>query len=407
MTPKPKTGYSPLPPEVTHLILKHIRRPSGLPPPGQAVHVLDPCAGEGVALAQIAQHLTLPPASAGAADAGLASKAYAIELNAARAGQISGSHSEIKLLGPCGFATSTISAGSFGMVYMYPPMEDEYGGGMEELSFLRRAIPLLVPGGVLCLVCQSTWAWGNRLVGEVLDSWFDRLEIYLVPREHRRRGEVVVLARKREAQLDDDRQRNIRGTLSSRGIRYTYTDDRAACDNLPVLGQPAYEKWLTARSDKASVRAGLDVWDVPWSRGPGKFVKSGFTDIELLEALAKSPLYDSMLSVKMEPELKRPPMSLNEGHTSLLLLSGLLDGYVPSSPPHVVRGHLTKVEVLREVKQRQTASGVWVEKRTYTESPVPLCRAVWQDGVIHTFGEPVADPEAQVALSDEDEEEEA
>jgi hypothetical protein len=93
--------------------------------------------------------------------------------------------------------------------------------------------------------------------------------------------------------------------------------------------------------------------------------------------------------------LKRPPLSLNKGHTSLLLLTGMLDGYVPSDPPHVVRGYTGKAEKLHRTERYETPGGDTVHKQVFSESPMPIVRAVWPDGTIRTFSDQVGSGEAQ------------
>jgi hypothetical protein len=107
------------------------------------INILDPCAGEAKALAQLAGGLSISP-----------SHIYAVELNVRRAAIIAEAHPQIRLLGPCSFKATRITKHSFSLVYLNPPFDDEFGGGgREEPTFLRRAIDPLVPGGIHVLVC--------------------------------------------------------------------------------------------------------------------------------------------------------------------------------------------------------------------------------------------------------------
>ena len=79
---------------------------------------------------------------------------FAVELNASRAARIAEAYPDVRLLGPCSFEATRITRHSFSLVYLNPPFDDEFGGGgREETSFLRQAVDLLVPGGILVLVC--------------------------------------------------------------------------------------------------------------------------------------------------------------------------------------------------------------------------------------------------------------
>ena len=144
-----------------------------------------------------------------------------------------------------------------------------------------------------------------------------------------------------------------------------------------------------------SRKPGLDVWELPFSPGPKRFQKTALTDEELEYELARSPLYEALRQRVLSP-IKRPPLSLNKGHTSLLLLTGMLDGYVPSDPPHVVRGYTGKAEKLHRTERYETPGGDSVQKQVFSESPMPIVRAVWPDGTIRTFSDQVGNDEVQL-----------
>ena len=87
---------------------------------------------------------------------------FAVELNASRAARIAEAYPEIRLLGPCSFEATRITRHSFSLVYLNPPFDDELNGqGREETNFLRQAIDLLVPGGILVLVCPVNQVYGK------------------------------------------------------------------------------------------------------------------------------------------------------------------------------------------------------------------------------------------------------
>jgi hypothetical protein len=141
-----KQGYFPAPLEAVAGILRHLKIPDP-PPDSQSragdINILDPCAGEARALVQIAEGLGVSKGHV-----------FAVELNARRAAVIGDTHPEIRLLGPCSFEATRITRQSLSMVFLNPPFDDEFGGGgREEVTFLRRSVDLLVPGGILVLVC--------------------------------------------------------------------------------------------------------------------------------------------------------------------------------------------------------------------------------------------------------------
>jgi hypothetical protein len=186
LTGQDRSDYRPCPQDALEAILKHLRPPALPAGRGQGVHLLDPCAGDGHAIAQIAQAIQDPPLTERRSVNGgrfFEVLTNAIELNSTRARQITQDHPEIRLLGPCSLFLTDITPASMGFLFLNPPLNGEYGGtGGGYDAFLRRSILLLAPRGILCLVLPSSLVWGKRDVGTTLDAWFDRVEVYRFPR---------------------------------------------------------------------------------------------------------------------------------------------------------------------------------------------------------------------------------
>ena len=134
------------------------------------------------------------------------------------------------------------------------------------------------------------------------------------------------------------------GILRTRGIsRCSAAPDRQArSSGRTAVRSLAHTPNPTRRpGGPSSIPGGL-----PFSVAPKRFQKTALTEEGAgTRTGARSPLYDALRQRTPLP-YRRPPLSLNKGHTSLLLMTGMLDGYVPSSPPHVVRGLTCKVEKL-------------------------------------------------------------
>jgi hypothetical protein len=182
------------------------------------------------------------------------------------------------------------------------------------------------------------------------------------------------------------------GILTSRGV---HRCSAAPISKLARLGEAQCFDWEYGDPDVESRKSGLDVWELPYSVPPKRFQKTALTDEELERELAHSPLYDALRQRVLSP-LKRPPLSLDKGHTSLLLMTGMLDGYVPSSPPHVVRGFTSKIEKLVRTESHETEAGDAVTKQVFSESPNPIVRAVWPDGTIRAFSDQVAKEDVEI-----------
>ena len=379
-----KQGYFPAPPEAIAAVLRHLKIPDQPPDSRfkpEDVNLLDPCAGEGKALVQLAEGLGVSPGHV-----------FAVELNASRAARIAEAYPQVRLLGPCSFEATRITRQSLSMVYLNPPFDDEFGGGgREEVKFLRQAVDLLVPGGILVLVCPVNQVYGRHEMCDLLDTWFEQMELYLFPDNCRSFRECVVIGRRRKTALPQA-QVYTQGVLTSRGIRYY---SAAPIAQLARLGEPQFDEWHYGTPDPASRKTELDVWELPYSIAPNRFQKTTLTDDELHRELARSPLYEALRQRVLSP-IKQPPLSLNKGHTSLLLLTGFLDGLVPSTPPHVVRGFTSKVEKLHRTENYETPSGDAVSKQVFSESPIPIVRAVWPDGTIRTFSDQVGNEDVEI-----------
>jgi hypothetical protein len=249
------------------------------------------------------------------------------------------------------------------------------------------------PGGTLVFVCPVTQVYGKQELCEVLDTWWDKLELFLFPDDIRKYRECVIIARRRKQPLPSSELYNGE-TLHNRGIyRKSIDHDESICSVLPRLGDPSFENWSYGRPNAMSARDEIDRWTMAMVPEPKRFEQFGLTNEQIDELLAESPLY-GVLKTTVKRRRRRPPMPLNEGHTSLLILTGLLDGYVPSNPPHVVRGFCGKQKKQTRVEEYETEKS-HVIKRTLSDIPVPVVRAAWPDGRIVTYGEapPVEDGE--------------
>ena len=390
-----KNGFFPADPKAIEGILKHLKMPD--PPDPKKfrpddITILDPCAGEGHAIAQFAEGLGIDR-----------SHTYAIELNAARAGRIRENYPGINLLGPCSFHACTIEWHSFSLIYCNPPFDSEFGGGgREEVSFVSRCIDMVAIGGVLVLVCPQDQVWKRQEMINLLDTYFQDIECYSFPDDVRKYGELVTIGRRRKQPVPKE-SLSSSGVLNSRGAYRCYGQPV-----FPALGEPQYEKWMGGRPVELSRKDEIDTWTLPHSWKPRRFLKTELTAEEIEASMAKSQLWKRFTSNRVRT-VGRPPMSLNRGHVSLQLLSGLLDGYVPSDPPHVVRGYCGKVWSSPKVEEHTTEDGTHVEKKIFSELPNPIVRAVWPDGNIKTLSDkkPVAADQEQFDLVESDEVEES
>lgn len=371
-------------------MLKHLSRPD--PPPEKSFFkstdlcILDPCCGEGEALQILAEGLGIEP-----------DHVYAVELHKARAEAAKLRLPEAHVLGPCSFFGADIPAARFSLAYVNPPFDysSDSPGFREEQQFLRRAHDLLTPKGLMVLVCPLKALIGNENFSSMVDSMFEDVGVYRFPDEARPYNEICVFGRKRKDQLDLWNAKS-QGFLGQSGFYSYQAREHFKIGDLPALGelQPLAwknyeirEGWNYKRKwEKVGEKPELDVYTLPYSWAPKRFNKTLLTDEERADELARSPLW-SLLREPEPIELPRPWIQPAKGHTIMLMVSGYLDGLVPSDPPHVARGHYLKKERLDPSKCKTVVNeetGAVTQTQVYSEEPVSLIRLLEVD----EFGEP-------------------
>ena len=321
-------GYYPTPPVVVERVRRMLEFPK------EPVPALDPCCGCGRALAGLVE--------------GARAVTYGVELDFSRADEARG---RLDRVAKGAFEDARISREAFALVLLNPPYDyDEADEGerreRKELSFLRRTVPHLAPGGVLVYVVIQERV--DRRIARVLTSWFSDLEAYRFPDpEFARFGQVVILGvRKPVAVLDDDAAAALLLRLAG---------------DLPVLPE-----------DPPRVcRVPAVPAEIPLFRG-------GAVDPAELEALLpSSPAWwrvRQVLSAADPVSGARPPVPLHLGHVGLLLASGALDGVVgEGDEAHLVRGRVVKEKITTQ-EEDEEGRVVQVERDVYRVSVSVLLR---------------------------------
>jgi hypothetical protein len=341
-----RLGFFPAPPEALTAILSHLRVPDEN---RDRIQVIDPCAGEGLAVKQIAQGLDLPLANV-----------FAVELDAGRAEKVRGHLPEAHVLGPASFLGTQITGSTLSLAYVNPPFDnEEFGGGRrEEQTFVERATRLLVPHGILVLVCPVSALQYNTRFQEYLDSYFENAALYRFPDHVRHYQELVFIGQKRKAEIP-----NRCGYLHEKRLHsYSRPED-------PEVGTEPRQ------------------WTLPPSSGPSRFCKIEYTEEELVAEVEQSPL-GRFLEPPLPVPPKTPPLPLSKGHVALLLASGMLDGLVEpeGEPPHVVRGTARKIDFVSEKTRIENEdTGAVTDKVVLSQKIILTVRCVGLDGAIKTF----------------------
>lgn len=322
-----KQGFYPIAPAVVGMWAKHLE----VVDPART-SLLDPCCGEGEALATLAEALSIP-----------ARNVYAIELDEGRAQRAQQRLEGATVVGPADFHGAKI-APCLSIVWLNPPFDDEMGGGgREEASFLMRATMILRPGGILGLVIPE-----NQLTPQIkrqFNEHYRQVQIFVPPSELRPYREIVITGQRKE--FDDSHWE--------------------------------YAEWDRHRSLVESLKS----WKLEATKlyRPRVFAKGGPTQLEILAMLEQSPANKLFEPPAVLPPA-RPLLPLSTGHASLVVASGQVDGVIrpPGEPPHVVRGTTKKENVLASVDVGESSTTT-----VYREKMVPMVRTIGPDGVIRTF----------------------
>lgn len=198
-----KACFYPLPPITQELLCKLL---VGHP----EATILDPCAGEGVALAALGK--------------ATGCRTVANELDKERAAACEG-RCDVALQGPIEFLRVT---GRVGCLYLNPPYDTDPQGKRMEHTFLEIAFGWLVEGGVLVFVVPieavtKRTEYGDRgyltKTGRVLAHYLDSIEMYRLPDgEFEMFKQVVIIGTKRltEGSYRWDQEQKLQGKLTAR-----------------------------------------------------------------------------------------------------------------------------------------------------------------------------------------------
>jgi len=327
-----KGGYYVAAPKAVAAVLERLR-----PPDQGECLLLDPCAGEGKALLQLAQGLKAVP--------------YGIELSEDRAAVVRESLPEGQALAPADFLRCAITYRSFSFIWCNPPYDYATGEeGRVESQFLERAVHLLADNGVLALVCPEDVA-SSYETAEFFDERFYEISAMPFPEEARKYNETVILGYKRK-------QPNTAGYSGH-----------------------AWD-WLEKRMEARTV------YRLPPGERPRQFRKSEPTDTELARLVAQSPLRFHIQRPADKANCRlRPPMSPGIGHRAMLLASGHIDGLIcpADEPPHVIRGTAAKDKYVASCDENEDEDGNVTTRTVISERPRLVIRVLDSAGNITTL----------------------
>ena len=351
-----RMGYFPLP----EMEARRLRQYLSFPASGFTT--LDPCAGEGKALAAITD--------------GTRGQRCGIELDANRAGEAQTRLDHV-VYGDCFDVDCRVESCSF--IYENPPFDvvasDNGPSQRLEALFLQRTYRWLKPGGVLILVIPVAQL---AVCGNVLSVQFKEAEVYrLSEPECIQYKQIVVFAIRRT--------RRERERLQEREIswwRLEYGRKSRTFDALPVLtDQPQH---VYAVPEAASI----------------ELVHRGLPLDEIEDLLPQSPAYRQAQRVLFAPKSRergRPLTPLHPGHVSILACAGALDGILGEGDlRHLARWQAVKT-VLRLEEEDENGVTVIREKEQFSH----CLNLLYADGrsAVLTNDSPSEEKDANAAMN--------
>jgi len=288
MNSQANLGYFPAPTETIEAIAERIYAVPG-------TSLMDPCAGDGSAIKQLAGLINVP-----------LSRVIACELDLTRSDQLR-QNLPTSRLSLCSDFHAAYGAGKVSLLFINPPYDNELGGSVSsEFAFLARAERYLAAGGVLVMLVPVRKLRDVNM-RTALWTHFESVEVVRPPEGCDKYGERIVTAVKRE---------KAKPTQS----------------NLP------YE-FLRAEG------TGIEYRTVPGQ--VFDLEKTSYTDGDLERLLDTESALRSLVGTGYRNIRNvRPPLELGDGHRALLLAAGHLNGKVSreGEKPHVVRGTCRKTE---------------------------------------------------------------
>lgn len=348
-----KNGYFPTDEPTLERAIK------ALTPAAGRLYILDPCAGEGVAIAEVAHALGREQ-----------TQAYAVEYNAERA-----SHART-LVDRCieSDLMDTLISHGFGLLWLNPPYGDLVRGqaGSElfkgrarlEKLFYTRAVPLLQHGGILIYIIPDH-VLDAELVGWLTRN-FTSLRVYRAV--ERQFHQVVIFGKRvRRSDVSPESAREARTTLLRVGRAELEPEE------LPIeWPHEPYQVPASAKEPEHFYRVSLE---------PRQFA----AEVERLKGLW--PDLDIHLGAAQQVP-RRPARALGPWHLALALAAGAICGIVTSRTGRVwlVKGHTRKEKSLTtELTAKE--DGTVLETRILTDRFVPTIRAWDMSEGSPTFGE--------------------
>lgn len=349
-----KNGYYPTDGDTIQRVLNTLK-----PADNGNIRIIDPCAGEGTALAECKAHLGTDQ-----------TEAFAIEYDEERA-----YHSK-KILDRCihgDFQDTIIGKRNFGLLWLNPPYGDlvadkaQTAGAAEmngrkrlEKLFYLQAHGLVQFGGVMVLIVPHDVL--DREFRKWITTHFERVEVFKAPTQQFR--QVVVMGVKTRAGANGRAKQDMEKLV------------QASAGQAPEFPESWDRKPYT----------------IPASTGEVKFEYVRIDPKQLGQEIEKYPCLWEQFDMHLKQGARtqrRPLRQLSDWHLALSLAAGQIAGvvhgkngkvFVVKGATHKAKTTKTKVEVVNDVGKTRTV-------RTLTDNFVPVIKALDFTPGSETYGQ--------------------
>lgn len=314
---------------------------------GTRLRILDPCCGEGVALAECANHLQ---------ESGAVVDSYGIEFDSERAwhaknmlGQVA--HSDVNDV--------FMSWRSQGLLFLNPPYGDPVSdkaatgeGKRERLEVMlyRKSVPWLQYGGVLVLIVPFYAL--TKEFSNLIARGFDRIRVYMAPEQQFK--QCVVFGVRRESKEADPEIVSLLESCGRGELTSTLPDEWTDEPYLVPQARAMDFKFVAQRIDGAQLE----------------------DELKRLQRHTLWPQFRYHFG-QADAEVRRPVRALSDWHLALALAAGQISGVVESRSG---RKLLIKGDTFKDrdtsVTYEDRGGGHFSEVRTLTDKFVPSITAI-------------------------------
>lgn len=348
-----KNGYFPTDEDTISRILSALEVNTEHP-----IAIIDPCCGEGTALAEVAHHLTSQEASV---------TSYGIEYDEERA------YHAKSILDQCIHADINDCGGglrSFSLLWLNPPYgflmgdseRSSSSGKRLEKEFAKRCFPMLQPGGIAIFIVPYSVL--DKELSTIISRNLTNVTVHAAPEQQFKQVVVMGIKRARVGQPDKEIV-----NLLCQVQKNIYLHDGLWLEGF--LSERVLPKRWSAKP-----------YVVPAKNSTEMNLYTVHVDAkQLASEISKTPLMWKQFKTlfRSHTSSTRPPLrKLSDWHLALMLAAGQIAGVVTGQSGRVflVKGDTHKTKSVRNETKVDPQSGSATLTRIETDRFVPMIRAL-------------------------------